>query len=83
MFGDTICSKTPSDNFVPICDYTKPISVIKCFVKTNDIVIDPVSEYFNDNISPCDSKGCLTCCSFVNDQSFERNLTGRIYKTQT
>ena len=47
------------------------------------IVIDPIPEYFNDNISPCDSNACLTCNSFISDQSFKSNLTGRIYKTQT
>ena len=35
----------------------------KCFVETNDIVIDPIPEYFNDNISPCDRNACLTCNS--------------------
>ena len=39
--------------------------------------------FFNDNISPCDSNACLTCNSFISDQSFKSNLTGRIYKTQT
>ena len=52
-------------------------------METNDIVIDPIREYFNDNISPCDSNACLTCNSFISDQSFKSNLTGRIYKTQT
>ena len=46
-------------------------------------MIDPIPEYFNDNISPCDSNACLTCNSFISDQSFKNNLTGRIYKTQT
>ena len=82
-FGDTIYCKTPSNTFVPISNYTKPISVTQCFVETNDIVIDPISEHFNNNISPCNSKACLTCSSFVSDQSFKSNLTGRIYKTQT
>ena len=82
-FGDTIYSKTPSNTSVPICNFDKPISATQCFVKTNDIVIDPIPEYFNDNISPCDSKACLTCNSFISDQSFESILTGRIYKTQT
>ena len=82
-FGDTIYCKTPSNTFVPICNFDKPISVTQCFVETNDIMIDPVPEYFNDNISPCDSNACLTCNSFISDQSFKSNLTGRIYKTQT
>ena len=82
-FGDTIYSKTPSNTFVPICNFDKPISATQCFVKTNDIVNDPIPEYFNDNISPCDSNACLTCYSFISDQSFKSNLTGRIYETQT
>ena len=82
-FGDTIYCKTPSNTFVPICNFDKPISATQCSVETNYIVIDPVPEYFNDNISPCDSNACLTCNSFISDQSFKSNLTGRIYKTQT
>ena len=72
------------NTFKHLCsNYTKPISATQCFVETNDIVIDPISERFNDNISPSNSKACLICSSFVNDQSFESNLTGRINKTQT
>ena len=82
-FGDTIYCKTPSNTFVPICNFDKPISATQCFVETNDIVIDPIPEHFNDNISLCDSNACLTCNSFISDQSFKSNLTGRIYKTQT
>ena len=82
-FGDTIYCKTPSNTFVPICDFDKPISATQYFVETNDIVIDPVPEYLNDIISPYDSNACLTCSSFISDQSFKSNLTGRIYKTQT
>ena len=55
----------------------------QCFVETNDIVIDPIPEYFSDNISPCDRNACLTCKSFISDQSLKSNLIGRIYKTQT
>ena len=82
-FGNTIYCKTPSNTFVPICNFDKPISATQCFVETNYIVIDPIPEYFSDNISPCDSNACLTCNSFMSDQSFKSNLTGRIYKTQT
>ena len=82
-FGDAICCKTPSNTFVSICNFDRPISATQCFVETNDIVIDPIPEYFNDNISPCNSNACLTCNSFISHQSFKSNLTGRIYKTQT
>ena len=81
-FGDTVCCKTPSNIFVPISNHTKPISATQCFIETNDIVIDPISEHFNDNISLCNSKACLTCSSFVSGQSFKSNLTARIYETQ-
>ena len=50
-----------SNTFVPICNFDKPISATQCFVETSDIVIDPIPDYFNDNISPCDSNACLTC----------------------
>ena len=76
-------TKTPLNTFVTICNFDKHISATQCFLETNDIVIDPIPEYFNDNISPCDSNACLTCNPFISDQSFESNLTGRIYKTQT
>ena len=59
-FGDTVCCKAPSNTFVPISNYTKPTSATQCFIETNDIVIDPISEHFNNNISPCNSKVCLT-----------------------
>ena len=58
-------------------------SATQCFVETNNTLIEPIPEYFNDNISPCHSNACLTCNSFISDQSFKSNLTGRIYKTQT
>ena len=82
-FGDTIYCKTPSNTFVQICHFDKPIFAAQCFVETNDIVIDPIPKYFSDNISPCDSNACLTSNSFMSDQLFKSNLTGRIYKTQT
>ena len=41
-FGDTIYYKTPSNTFVPICNFYKPISATECFLETNDIVIDPI-----------------------------------------
>ena len=46
-------------------------------------MIDLIPEYFNDNISPCDSNACLICNSFISYQSYKSNSTGRIYKTQT
>ena len=75
--------QTPSNTFVQISKYTKPFCATQCFVETKDILIDPISEHFKDNISLGDSKACLTCSSFVSDQSFKNNFTGRIYKSQT
>ena len=79
-FGDIMYCKTPSNTLFLICNFDKPVLQPQYFVETNDIVIHPISEYFNYNISPCDSN---TCLSFISDQSFKSNLTGRIYKTQT
>ena len=82
-FGDTIYCKTPSNTFVPICNFEKPISATQCFMEPMILSFDPIPEYFNDNISPCDSNVCLTGNLFISDQSFKSNLTGRIYRTQT
>ena len=59
------------NRFTKLCIYKSKLCIYFIF------------EYFNDNISPCDSNACLTCNSFISDQSFKSNLTGRIYKTQT
>ena len=75
--------REPCGGWMIVCNFDKPISATQCFVETNEMVIDPLPEYFNDNISPCDSNAHLTCNSFISDQSFKSNLTGRIYKTQT
>ena len=44
-FGDNIYCKTPSNTFVPICNFDKPISATQCFVETNDNVIDPTGKH--------------------------------------
>ena len=36
-FGETIYCKTPSNTFVPICNFDKPISAIQWFFEYNDI----------------------------------------------
>ena len=64
-FGDTIYCKTPSNTFVLNYNYNKPISATQCLVETNDIMIDPIPEYFNHNISPCHGNVCLTYNSFI------------------
>ena len=53
------------------------------FVKTTDIVINNLSEYRNNDISPCGKTSCQTCNQFISDQSFKSNLTGKEYKTTT
>ena len=78
-FRDTIYWKTPSNFCFQFETLINAIFATQYFVETNDIVIEPIPEYFNDNISPCDS----IACSFIRDQSLERNLTDRIYETQT
>ena len=78
--GETFSYDYPYQSFFMLL---VPISTTQCFVEINDIVNDPVPEYFNDNISPCDSNACLACNLFISDQSFKSNLTSRIYKTQT
>ena len=58
----------------------KPVASKNCFAKTSDIVINPLSEYLNNDISPCGKKSCQTCNQFVSDQSFKSNLNGKEYK---
>ena len=52
-------------------------------MKTTDIVINPLSEYLNNDISLCGKKSCQTCNQFISDQSFKSNMTGKEYKTTT
>ena len=43
-FGDIIYCRTPSNTFVPLFNFNKPIFATQCFVESNDIVIDPIPE---------------------------------------
>ena len=52
-------------------------------MKTADIIITPLSEYLNNDISQCGKKSCQTCNQFISNQSFKSNLTGKEYKTTT
>ena len=52
-------------------------------MKTTDIIITPLSEYLNNDISPCGKRSCQTCNQFISNQSFKSNLTGKEYKTTT
>ena len=40
-----------------------------------------MTEYLSNDINQCGATSCHTCNIFINDQSFESNLTGREYKT--
>ena len=68
--------------FIPVSNVKKPVASKQCFVKTTDI-ITPLSEYLNNDISPCGKRSCQTCNQFISNQSFKRNLTGKVYKTTT
>ena len=56
-----------SKAFIPVSNVRKPDASKNCFVKTSDIVINPLSEYLNNDISPCGKKSCQTCNQFVSD----------------
>ena len=45
------------------------------------IIIHPFTEYLSNNISQCGETSCRSCNMFINNQSFESNLTGKEYKT--
>ena len=47
------------------------------------IIITPLSEYLNNDISSCGKKSCHTCNQFISNQSFKSNLTGKENKTTT
>ena len=51
------------------------------YLQTKDIIIYPLTEYLSNDINQCGATSCHTCKIFINDQSFESNLTGREYKT--
>ena len=80
LFEDKICYQTSTKTFIPLSNVRKPVASKKCFVKTTDIVINPLSEYLNNDISPCGKRSCQTCNQFISEQSFKSNLTGKEYK---
>ena len=59
----------------------KPVAGNKCYVQTKDIIIHPLTEYLSKDINQCGATSCHTCNIFINDQSFESNLTGKENKT--
>ena len=52
-------------------------------MKTTVIIVTPLSEYLNNDASPCGKKSCQTRNQFISNQSFKSNLTGKEYKTTT
>ena len=82
-FEDQIYFKTSKETFIPISGNNKPVSGNKCFVQTNDIIVNPLTEYLNNDINKCCQTSCRTCNIFINDQVFKSNLTGKEYKTIT
>ena len=83
LFEDKIYYPTSTKIFVPVSNVRKPVASKQCFVKTTDIIIIPLSEYLNNDISPCVKKSCQTRNHFISNQAFKSNLTGKEYKTTT
>ena len=79
-FEDHIYFSTSEKNYSFISGENKPVSGNKCYVQTSDIIVNPLTEYLNNDISPCNQASCLTCNIFISDQVFKRNLTGKEYK---
>ena len=82
-FEDKIYYQTSTKIFIPVSNVRKSVASKKCFVKTTDIIITPLSEYLNNDVNPCGKKSCQTCNQFTSNQSFKSNLTGKEYKTTT
>ena len=80
-FGDSIYYRTSDNTFIPISNSEKPVAGNKCYVQTKDIIIHPLTEYLSNDINQCGATSCHTCNIFVNNQSFNSNLTGKEYKT--
>ena len=73
--------RTSDNTFIPILNSEKPVAGNKCYVQTKDIIIHPLTEYLSNHINQCGITSCHTCNIFIDDQSFESNLTGKEYKT--
>ena len=76
-FEDKTYYQTSTKTFIPVSNVRKPVASKKCFVKTTDVVINPLSEYPNSDISPY---ACQTCNQFISNHSLKSNLTGKEYK---
>ena len=82
-FGDIIYWRSPSNTFIPVSNLGHAIPSNECSVEVSNIIVNPLPEHFNNEISHCKSKNCKTCSSFIEDQEFKSNLTGKSYKTFT
>ena len=52
-FEDQIYFKSSEETFIPISGKNKLVSGDKCFVQTSDIIVNPLTEYLNNDINPC------------------------------
>ncbi len=55
-FGDLLYWRTPANSFIQILGTGLSVPSAECFVEVKDIVIDPLPEHFNENISACGTK---------------------------
>ena len=80
-FSDSNYYRTSDNIFISISNSEKPVAGNKCYVQTKDIIIYPFTEYLRNDIDQCGTTSCHTWNIFINDQSFNSNLTGKEYKT--
>ncbi len=73
-FGDLLYWRTPTNSFIPIVGTGLTVPSTECFVEVTDIVIDPLPEHFNEDISSCGSPNCKTCPAFISNQHFRHLL---------
>ena len=50
---DKIYYQTSIETIIPVSNVRKQVASKNCFLKTTDIVINPISEYLNNDISRC------------------------------
>ena len=82
-FEDQIYFKTSEETFIPVSSNNKnnkPVFGKKCFIQTNDMIVNPLTECLSNYITP---NIMLHLQYFISDQVFRSNLTGKEYKTIT
>ena len=82
-FGDLLYWRTPNNSFIPITGTGLTVPSTECFVEVTDIVIDPLPEHFNEDISSCGRSNCKTCPAFISKQHFSSSFTSGSHKTVT